>query len=132
MYVRRIWKVIRMTSQAWSRVHEQYELVRRILGTAERTGDPGVVADFAQEISEVFDDTGSFLLHLERQWYLHLEAALDELLDDEGRGPVEASKVSGLIARRAPMLHRILERHHDHPALADAGLRHPQLHRLAR
>ena len=121
-----------MTSAAWARVHQQYDVVQRVLERAEAQDDPDVLGQFEEEIDAAFGGLGGLLLHLERLWYLCLEALLDQILDDQGRGTVQPAGLSHEIGLRKPMLQGILRAHADHPALRDASRRHPSLHSLAR
>jgi hypothetical protein len=121
-----------MTSTAWTRVHQQYDVAQRVLKLAGTEGDPNVLGLFEREIDAAFGGLDGFLLHLERRWYLCLEALLDTLLDEQGHGTVEPASLAAEIALRRPMMQEILSAYADHPALGDAPRRHPSLYWLAR
>jgi hypothetical protein len=109
-----------MTS-AWDRVHARYRLVDDVLRRVRRTGNPRLVERWRQPIEEVFGDFGSFLLHLQRQWYTRLTARLD---DAHETAPVGTDH--SVLVRRAwaqleaadPAVRAVLDAYADQPELA--------------
>lgn len=120
-----------MSSAAWERVHARYEVVRRLLERAKAQRTPEVLSQFDREIDAAFGSRAALLLHLEGQWYRNLEALLDEVLDDRGRGPLQPATIAREIDLRQPMLKEILNAYADDPALQDTKRRRPHLHGLS-
>lgn len=104
-------------SEAWQRVHRRYELAEEVLRRvprARRVDD--VIGRWSPQIEREFGDLGTFLQHVQRQWYARLAVRLDVLLDPDG--PDEDPRlVWDRLCREEPAMRRLLDVYAAHPAL---------------
>lgn len=118
-------------SGSWEQVHRRYELaeeVLRRLRRARRVED--VVERWLPHIDREFGDLGTFLQHVQRQWYSRLAVRVDMMLDPAGTDGDPRSMWNSLCDDE-PGMRRLLDTYAAHPALRHGDLLNSDLLRRA-